>query len=111
MKKIEDYVNIPEDWHALGNIVPEYSFFNYDLGLQIIMSIDNHGFLNCIHVSIAPIRSLKKCSSEKEYEELIVRKAPEIIHSFFGEREFARAPSDSKNPTNKHFFALMKEND
>lgn len=111
MKKIENYVNIPEGWHNLEGIVAEYSFFNYDLGLQIVMSIDNHGFLNCIHVSIAPIRSLKKCSSEKEYEKLIVMNAPEIIHSFFGDREFARAPNDARYPTNKHFFALLKENE
>ena len=111
MKNIKDYVNSNvEGWNEL-EFLPEYSFLNPKLGLQVIMTIDNHGFLNCIHLSIAPVRHYKVCSSDEEYEKHIIRNAADIINAFFGKRQFARAPNDEKNPTNKHFFALLNEDE
>ena len=111
MKKlVTDYLVTKEveGWVFMDSIIPDhFGYFHVEDGLQIIFSIKDYGLLNILHVSVNPVRNMRKDLTDKEHEVLIIEKAPSIVRAFFGERDFAKKPSDPRNPIAKNFFALL----
>ena len=108
--EIKDYVKYVEGWDFL-DYVAEHSYMNPKLGVQITMSVENHDFLNLIHVSIALVASLKTFESNKDYLIFVHENAAKIIGSFFeGQNlDFAKAPDDPRYPNTKHYFAMIRD--
>lgn len=113
-KQVIDYLVNKEvsGWVYLGNLIPEHpSYLHSEDGIQMIFSFKDFGLLRSIHVSLCPIRGMKKDLTDQDHELLVIEKSAAIIESFFGDRDFAKNPSDPRAPLNKNFFALLKENE
>lgn len=106
-----------EGWNILPDILPnftnsnmpnkEISFLRIVDGVHLMASIKNYGDMECIHVSLAPIRTLRKDWTEEDHIGHIFDIAYEVIKSFFGAKQFLRKPDSPDHPLVKHYFYVF----
>lgn len=86
-------------------------FISRTYGVNFIASLKDYGALQCIHVSLTPIRSLRPNWSDKYHEEYMMANASDIVQTFMGNRKFARQPDDARRPSMRHYFSVLGENE
>ena len=92
-----------DGWRQIDLFPDQLDFFNQEYGISLHISIKEADLL---HVSIGPVRQGRE-DSEEEHASFILKKTPEILRAFFGERSFRRmAPHPSKPDVNHYFSAL-----
>jgi hypothetical protein len=108
MKPIESYCNTQvAGWHSLPVVPGQASFVNIDRGIHLVADVKDLGALKTIHLSLTPIPSIAGHPSVIE----LVLQTPQIIQDFFGDRGFAMQPIDDRNPTQRHYFSILKEDE
>ncbi len=108
---ISDYCNSNVDgWNLLPDILkPQENesscgFMRIKDGIHLMASIKDYGDMQCIHVSLAPIRTLRKDWTEEDHVGHIFDIAYEVIKSFFGDKQFLRTPDSPDHPLVKHYI-------
>jgi hypothetical protein len=113
-KKVDGWDEFPNVWFPfLKEGEGEYfrSFGNRSLGIQ--MTVDTLRVLNdkvILHVSMAPIFSLREDITKEALIEEISEKASNILVSFFGDLKFERMPDDPKSPHVRHYYHYIAMN-
>lgn len=120
-RTISDYCKQDvEGWNILPDILPdilpnmpnkEISFLRIVDGIHLMVSIKDFGAIECIHVSLAPIRSLKKDWTDDDHMGHIFDITYEVIKSFFGDRQFLRTPDDPDHTLVKHYFYVFNQDE
>lgn len=108
MKPIEAYCRMQvAGWHYLPILPGQASFIHPTRGIHLVADVKDLGRLKTIHLSLTPIESIPAHPSVVE----LVLQTPEIIQDFFGERGFAMKPIDERNPNQRHYFSILKEDE
>lgn len=110
-RRIEDYLTrVPPGWDELIiPMIPESrNFICREKGVQVVVGIKETP-LPVIHVSVAPVYSLKADLSPAKLRMHILLNVGSIIAEFFGQRKFAMQPDDPRKPDVKHYFHVLEE--
>jgi hypothetical protein len=106
LKPITAYCKQQADGWNTHTILPgQISFINPKEGIHLAADVKDLGKLKVIHASLAPIHTI---DNPPTVEELFYKTA-EILQLFFGERGFAQQPIDERNPLQRHYFSILKE--
>jgi len=61
-----------------------------------------------IHVTLAPVKSLRLEMDMNELVKYVQDEAAEVLETFFGTRVFLKAPDDKRYPNAKHYFHMLE---
>lgn len=100
--KISDLCKREVDGWDRMNFPGQMCFIHRDYGMSLHASVKEAGTL---HVSIAPVRTLREDLSHEEHCFLMLEKTPEILTAFFDKRTFRRMPQSPMKPNANHYFS------
>lgn len=98
-------------WHRIpvDNILDKKfscCFFRDD-GVQLTATVRDTGSVQLIHVSLAPIKSMRPKLQMDELVQEILSETYDILQYFFPDKKFVKAPNDTHAPYVKHYFTIL----
>lgn len=107
--KFPNFVETPAGYVAAEHPPESCAYLRERDGIHFMATIRNFGVLSVIHISIGPVKYYRpKDESSEDLEEYLVEVSPEVAQTFFGDRQFARQPNDTRKPDVKHYFSVLE---
>lgn len=97
-----------DDWQKMefeGQSSDQLNFFHALYGISFHASIRDD---NTLHVSVGPIRNCRPDFTDEEHAFFILKKTPEILMLFCGERSFQHMPPHPAKPDVNHYFSKLR---
>lgn len=114
-KPINFYCKENDNWVKFSNSLIQIeesetsffcSFFNQELGLNMIASVEDLEVFNIIHLTLAPMKSFKTMQDD-EWKLYITDWGFKVAELFFPDLNFTRQPDSLNFPLTNHYYTVL----